>query len=349
MNLKSLFWVVFQFWSLFQLHLASRIIPDHHAKNLTRKNNSTSRKLIRKSLQYLATSQRLQLAKNLSPNQHHIPITEVIKLTIESNRTMGGVSAILILIGIISQLTSLFQATFPNSIAIAIFSGIGGIFSVLSFVGLILFIIAMYGFSKDYREPKIFSNILNGLIITIIAAIIVGAIFVIAVLFNLANLFPNLGSSASSSSQISSSLSKLFSEALPFFSLVGVIWIAFNVLSLNLLADKSRVSLFKIGAKVLLAGALVNVVLAIIFAVVGFYIVISTNVLLALLVVGGLVQDIAWLLLALAFFRIQSPTLPVSGVTPNVAPASVQVKYCPNCGAPNLPDASYCTRCGQKI
>ena len=271
-------------------------------------------------------------------------------MTIESNRTLGGISACLFLIGVVSQITSLFQITFPKSIGIAILSGVGGIFSVLSFVGLILFLIAMYGFSKDYKEPKIFSNILNGLIFTIAAAFVAGLILVAIMLLNLANLFPNLRSSATSSTQISPSLSKIFSEALPIFSIVGVIWIAFNVLSLNLLGDKSGVSLFKTGTKVLLAGALVNVVITIIFVIVGFYVSISFNTLLALLVVGGLVQDAAWLLLAIAYFRIHAPAIPVPEVTPrNVTPTSAQVKYCDKCGAPNQPDGLYCTRCGQKL
>lgn len=271
-------------------------------------------------------------------------------MTIESNRTLGGISACLILIGAISQITSLFQYIFPNSIGIVVFSGIGGLFGILSFVGLILFLIAMYGFSKDYNEPKIFTNILYGLIITIIAAVVLVAIFVVVILFNLSTLLPNFSSSATSSSQISSSMSKIFSETLPFFSLVGVIWIAFNVLSLNLLADKSKVPLFRTGAKVLLAGALVNIVLAIIFAVVGIYVAIPLNSLFALFIVGGLVQDVAWLLLAMAYFRIQAPASPASAVAPvNVQPVSGQVKYCPNCGTPNPPDATFCTRCGQKL
>ncbi len=271
-------------------------------------------------------------------------------MTIESNRTLGGISACLFLIGIVSQITSLFQITFPKSIGIAILSGVGGLFSLLTFVGLILFLIAMYGFSKDYKEPKIFSNILNGLIFTIVAAFAAGLILVAIVLLNLTNLFPNAGSSAASSTQITSSMSKIVSEALPVFSIVGIVWIAFNVLSLNLLGDKSKVPLFKTGAKVLLSGALLNVVIAIIFAIVAFYVSISFNTLLALLVVGGLVQDAAWLLLAMSYFRIQAPATPVPAVTTqNVTPTSGQIKYCGNCGAPNQPDALYCARCGQKV
>ncbi len=271
-------------------------------------------------------------------------------MTIESNRTLGGISALLFLIGAVSQITSLFQYTFPNSIGIAILSGIGSVFGFVSFVGLILFLVAMYGFSKDYKEPKIFNNLIYGIIITIVAAIVAVAILVVVILLNLTNIFPNLSSAVPSSPQISSTMSKILNEALPIFSLIGIIWIAFNVLSLNLLADKSKVLLFRTGAKILLAGAIVNIVIAIISALVGFYVAISFNALLSFLLIGGFVQDVAWLLLAMAYFRIQAPTVPVPTVIPqSITPAPGQVKYCSNCGAPNQLDAAYCARCGQKL
>ena len=199
----------------------------------------------------------------------------------------------------------------------------------------------MYGFSKDYDEHRIFSNLLNGIVITIIAVVVAIVIAVIIILFNFATLFPNLSSSASSS-QISSSFSKMFGLILPIFTLVGVIWIAFVVRAFNLLSDKSKVPLFRTGAKVLLVGALVNIVIAVIFAVVGFYISLSLNNPLALLTIGNLVQSVAWVFLAMAYFRIKPPAPQALSTHPlfqAAAPASVpavsgQVKYCPYCGAP---------------
>ena len=271
-------------------------------------------------------------------------------MTIESNRTLGGVAAILMLIGVISQASTVFGYAFPRSTGALIFAGIGGIFGVLSFVGFLLFLVAMYGFSKDYQDHRIFSYLLYGIIITIIAAVILLAIFFIVILFNAATLFPNLSSSASSSSQISSQMSKIFGLIFPLFGLVGIIWVAFNVKAFNLLSDKSNVLLFRTGAKVLIAGALVNIVIAIIFAVIGTYVSVSFTTLFALLTIGGLMQDIAWVLLAMAYFRIQAPVLRVQVAEPvNIPTVSGQVKYCSHCGAPNPLDATYCTRCGQKI
>ncbi len=190
-------------------------------------------------------------------------------MTIESNRTLGGVAAILMLIGVISQVSTAFGYVFPHSIGTLLLAGIGGIFGILSFVGFLLFLIAMYGFSKDYQDNRIFSYLLYGIIITIVAFVILFAILVIVILFNFATLFPTFSSSAPSSTQISSEMSKIFGLIFPLFGLVGIIWIAFNVKAFNLLSDKSKVPLFRTGAKVLLAGALVNIVIAVIFAVVG--------------------------------------------------------------------------------
>ena len=77
----------------------------------------------------------------------------------------------------------------------------------------------------------------------------------------------------------------------------------------------------------------------------------SLNALLALLTIGSLVQTIAWVLLAIAYFSIQAPAAPVQAQPRQsyAPPVSGQVKYCPHCGAPNQLDAAYCTRCGQKL
>jgi uncharacterized membrane protein len=269
-------------------------------------------------------------------------------LTIESNKSLGGIAAFLLLIGVISQIATLFRYVFPNSTGALIVAGIGGLFGILSFVGFVLFLVAMYGFSKDYQEHRIFSYLLYGIIITIILFVILFAILFVFILYNLATLFPSISYSAPSSPQLTSEISKMFGLVLPLFSLVGVIWIVFNVKAFNLLSDKSKVPLFRTGAKVLFAGALANIMIAIIFAAVSTYTVISINTLLALLTIGGFVQDIAWLLLAMAYFRIQAPASQAAPTTfINTTPVYGQLKYCMHCGAQNQISSIYCIRCGQ--
>ncbi len=270
-------------------------------------------------------------------------------MAIESNRTLGGLAAVLMLVGVVSQVSTVFGYFFPRSAGVLIFAGIGGLFGILSFVGFLLFLVAMYGFSRDYQDQRIFNYLLYGIIITIVAAAVVFVILFIVVLFNLATLFPNLNSSAPPPSQVSSEMSKIFSLVFPLFGLVGIIWIAFNVKAFNLLSDKSKVLLFRTGAKVLIAGALVNIAIAVIFAVIGFYVAVSLATLLTLLTIGGLIQDVAWVILAMAYFRIQ-PAIPVQTGSPiNTLPVSGQVRYCTYCGAPNQLNALYCTHCGQKL
>ncbi len=271
-------------------------------------------------------------------------------MTIESNRTLGGAAAILTVLGVFSVIGSLFHYVFSDSALFTLIALVtSGIFGLLAFVGFILFLIAMCGFSKDYNEHRILSYLLYGILATIIAVVVLVVITVVIVLLNFSALFPTV-SSSTSSSQISSSFSKTFGTLSPIFGLVGIIWVAFVLRSFNLLSDKSKVPLFRTGAKVLLAGALVNIVISIIFAVVGFYVSLSFNNLLALLTIGNFVQNAGWVLLAMAYFRIQTPAVPVQAASPAyVPPVSGQVKYCTYCGAPNPIDASYCTRCGQKI
>src|SRR5208282_5929696 len=138
-----------------------------------------------------------------------------------------------------------------------------------------------------------------------IAVVVAIVIAVIIILFNFATLFPNLSSSTSSSSP------NTFGFISPFFSLAAVVWIVFIVRAFNLLSDKSKVPLFRTGAKLVLAGALVNIVIAVTFGVVGCYVALSLNPLLALLTVGNLMQNVAWVLLAKAYFRVQATAVPM--------------------------------------
>jgi uncharacterized membrane protein len=95
------------------------------------------------------------------------------------------------------------------------------------------------------------------------------------------------------------------SPFLAVFSFVGVIWVVFNVLAFRLLGEKSGVPLFRTGALVLLAGAVVNVGVGIIFALMVYLGSIDYSTYLLAAIPGGLVQDVAWILLAMSFFRIK--------------------------------------------
>lgn len=271
-------------------------------------------------------------------------------MTIESNRMLGGIGACFTLIGAVSSVSSLIQYAYPNSVATnMVFSAVTSIVGVLSFVGFILFLIAMYGFSKAYGEHRIFDYILYGLIITIVAAVIAVVIIFVIIFSNIASIIPSFNPSTTSPSpsQITSTTLTFLAPVLAVLGFVSLIDVVFNVRAFNLLGDKSQVRLFRTAAKVLLAGALLTVVLGIVFAALASSALVSFNALLIMAVPGGIVQDVAWALLAIAFFRIRA--LPTQTFTPtSVQAVTGQVKYCPNCGAQNQPDAIYCTRCGKK-
>jgi len=205
----------------------------------------------------------------------------------------------------------------------------------------------MYGFSKDYGEHKIFDYVLYGLIITIVAAVIAGIIMLAFFFANLTSIFPNLDSQPSSP-QITSLIIPFITPFLAVFGFISLINVVFTVLALNLLAVKSQVHLFRTSAKVFLAGAFVQIVAGIVFAVWASSNSVSLETLTLVAVPGGLVQYAAWALLAMAFFRITVPPNQ-TGAPPNeYRSVTGQVKYCPYCGAQNSTDTVYCSRCGKK-
>jgi uncharacterized membrane protein len=270
-------------------------------------------------------------------------------LTIQTNRTLGGIGAVFSVLGVVSSISSVFLYGYPTSsgvtLSLALISGVVGLFA---FVGFILFLIAMYGFSRDYNEHRIFNYLLYGflgtIVVTVVAVIVVVAIF----LSNLATIIPNLNQSTTTPFQISNSMQTFMSPFLAVFSFVGVIWVVFNVLAFRLLGEKSGVPLFRTGALVLLAGAVVNVGVGIMFALMMYLGSIDYSTYLLAAIPGGLVQDVAWILLAMSFFRIKVQPVQTT-LSSNVELAAGQMKYCPNCRTPYQSDDAFCTRCGQKL
>jgi uncharacterized membrane protein len=234
-------------------------------------------------------------------------------------------------------------------------SAVSGIFSLLSLIGIILVLVAMSGFASDYREPKIMVYIWKAIITIIIGVVIIVAIAFIIILSNLSTIIPNNpgnGSTLLSSSQIAATTERWIAPIFPIAGFVGLISIVFVMRSLNLLAEKSEVSLFRVSGKVLLASILVTIVIGIIFAVVSAYISIPYTSISLVGIPGGIVQEFAWILLAMAYFRIKAPILPTQPfqtVPSAYVTFSGQVKYCTYCGSQNPAQAIYCTHCGQKM
>jgi uncharacterized membrane protein len=250
------------------------------------------------------------------------------------------------LLGVFGTILSVVQSRMlEDSINLWVI-GVSGIISLLAFVGFILFLVAMYGFSKDYAERKIFSYILYGLIISVVIAVIIGIIWFALTMVSIFSLVSSSGLSPSPSTpQIQSLIAPYYAPLITAMTVVSLVWILFNYKAFNLLAEKSGVHMFRTAAKIFVAGAVVNVAVGALFAVLGLLGLIDYYTMLLVSVPGGLVQYVAWGFAAKSFFSIPIPTPSYAATVTSPA----QGPYCPHCGAQNQVDAIYCSRCGQKL
>jgi uncharacterized membrane protein len=271
-------------------------------------------------------------------------------VNIRGNRTLGGVGAALTVVGAVSSVLSIFGYSTPTTLVNLGLLGVSALVGIIGFLGFILFLVSMYGFSRDYNDHRIFNFIIYGILFTIVAAAVVVVILLAFVFANLGNIIPSLSPNPSSS-DINSALTPYFAPFTGIIGFVGLINIIFTVRAFNLIAQKTVVSMFKTGAKVLLAGGILTVVLGIVFAAFALSGLTTFDNFALIAIPGALIQYVAWALLAIAFFRIQAPPAqtftPSTSYTPPVTQG--QVKYCTHCGAQNQVDSTYCVRCGQKL
>jgi uncharacterized membrane protein len=197
-------------------------------------------------------------------------------MTPESTKIMGGVGAVL-----------MFLSVIPINYAM-----------ILSLVGLILVLTALYGFAGVYRERGIFNNFLYGILVGIVGAVVAVAVAFASVLTSLTTLlhalYPGWNGDWMALSGLTPDISGITpGDVMPLLGglimVVVVIWVAIIIAaflmrrSLNALAAKTNVNLFSTAALVLLIGAF-----------------------LVIVVVGFLLIWVAMLLVAIAFFKIKS-------------------------------------------
>jgi len=198
-------------------------------------------------------------------------------MSIETNRILGGVGALLMFIGIIPYINY---------------------FGVIEIIGLILVMVALYNLASHYREGGIFNNALYGLIIGIVGGVISIAVVIITVLNSLTDflytLFPDWNGDWTALSGLTPNPSNLSLDSiLPFlagiFAMFIILWV-FSIIaaffirrSLGTLSLKSGVGLFSTAGLLILIGA----------------------VLIVLFGIGLILIWISALLLAIAFFQIR--------------------------------------------
>jgi len=201
-------------------------------------------------------------------------------MTLESSKTLGGIGALLIFIGILPYIDY---------------------FGIVPLIGLILVLIALHGFAGIYKESGIFDNALYGTIAIIIGVVLSVAIGIAIVLPNikdfLLKLYPSWNgdwSTISSFSGMTPNTSNIaFGDVIPFITAAIVILVTLWVFaiiamylfrrSLKQLSTKTDVGLFSTTGMLLLIGA----VLIIAFGL------------------GFLLIWIATLVLAIAFFTMK--------------------------------------------
>jgi uncharacterized membrane protein len=212
-------------------------------------------------------------------------------MTLESNRTLGGLGAILLLVGMIP-----FAMPYTGVIAL---------------VGFILVLVALHGLADDYKESGIFNNALYGFIaavVGVVAAVIAAfyVVFYTTILTDfLYKIYPGWDGSWSSLVGLTPNTSNITaSDVMPIlgavFLVLAILWIFliisafFNRRSLNMLSRKASVGLFSTAGLLLIIGAVLVVVL-----------------------IGLVLMWIAVLLIAIAFFQIQPrPEQPVTPAAP---------------------------------
>jgi uncharacterized membrane protein len=193
-------------------------------------------------------------------------------MTFESSKNMGGIGAILLVVGTL----------------VPFFAGIYG--WIIDLIGVILLFIGLKGFSDYYKDSRIFNNALYSLVITIIGGVITAVLVVVAAL----NLLKALGidlSNLTNAQQIMTNIT--WDTVAPYVTqilLSFVLFVVFIVVSafflrrsLNGLSQKTTVHLFATAGLLFLIGAFLTII-----------------------IIGLALMWIAMLLLAIAFFQIPS-------------------------------------------
>ena len=203
------------------------------------------------------------------------------KMTLESRKTLGGIGAILIFIGVLPYINY---------------------YSIVELIGAILVLVALHGFARIYKESGIFNNALYGILAGIVGVVLAAVIGIAVILPNIKDFLLKVFPSWNGNWQTLSSLSGMtpntsnisFGDIIPFIVaailVIATLWV-FAIIStffvrrsLKQLSAKSNVGLFSTAGTLLLIGA----------------------VLIFLFGIGLLLMWISVLLLAIAFFRIRS-------------------------------------------
>lgn len=264
-------------------------------------------------------------------------------MTLATNKQLGFVAAILTVIGLCSSFLNLGRIGYPLPAVPNLNVGFGLPLAFLSLIGFILFLVAMYGLSKDFQDPAIFNYVLYGLVAAIVIGVVVGGVAIFIVLSRLGNLTP--GMLPSIGTQF---FEDYFESVLPVFlvsSFLGLLPALFNMWAFNHLANRSEVRMFRTVGLLGVVASAVTIALWFVGAALFYAGTIALRNIFVFSIVDSAISLAAWVLAAKAFHSI---TVPSGQAAAAQATQAGQAKYCPYCGAPNTWEAEYCVRCGRK-
>lgn len=204
-------------------------------------------------------------------------------MNLESSKTLGGIGAILVLVGAVA----FFFDTFLTAIAL---------------IGLILIVVAMKGLADYYKENGIFTGTLLGFIVEIVGGVVTAALAIYIVFFTsiftdfVHQIYPGWNGDWSSLANMTPTIDTSTITPQSTASLLGAVFLIFVVLgvfsfvatflarrSLKLLAAKSGVGLFSTSAITMVIGGLFVILFAL----------------------GFIIMLIGFIMLAFAFFRLK--------------------------------------------
>ena len=201
-------------------------------------------------------------------------------MTLESSKTMGGIGALLMFIGIFPYINY---------------------FGIVEIIGAILVLVALHGLGSYYKEEGIFNNALYGVITGVVGVVIAVAIGIVIVLSSiqdfLLKVFPSWNGDWSTLPSLSGMTPNTgnigVGDVIPFIVaaivVIAILWV-FAIIatfflrrSLNKLSAKSNNGLFGTVGLLLLIGAFLVIVVGL----------------------GLILMWIAVLILAIAFFNLK--------------------------------------------
>ncbi len=172
-------------------------------------------------------------------------------MTLETSKNLGGIGAILMLIGVIPVLSFLW---------------------VVAFAGLVLVMIALKGFADYYHESGIFNNALYG----VVAAIVGGVVAVVLILTSLVGFLGAIGISVQSWTSWTTTVPNInyqnidLNAIMPYVLVIlasllvlfiGVVIMAIFVRkSLGLMSSKTGKGLFGTTGLIMLIGAVLTII-----------------------------------------------------------------------------------------